>query len=56
MATRLTLWRELFTQQPRTLLENSDFTVTAFRYLSGVEAVRLDNARGHLVVLPGLDR
>ena len=54
MATRLTLWRELFTQQPRTLLENSDFTVTAFRYPSDVEAVRLENARGHLVVLPWL--
>ena len=54
MATRLTLWRELFSQQPRTLLANDDFTVTAFRYPSGVEAVRLENARGHLVVLPWL--
>lgn len=56
MATRLTLWRELFTQQPRTLLENSDFTVTAFRYPSGVEAVRLENARGHWSYCHGLDR
>lgn len=54
MTTRLTLWRELFTPQPRTLLANDDFTVSAFRYPSGVEALRLENGRGHLVVLPWL--
>ncbi|WES68466.1 aldose 1-epimerase family protein [Superficieibacter sp. HKU1] len=50
--TRLMLWRELFSEQPRTLLENTDFTVTAFRYASGVEGLRVANARGHLVILP----
>ena len=50
--TRLMLWRELFSEQPRTLLENADFTVTAFRYASGVEGLRVANARGHLVILP----
>lgn len=54
MATRLTLWRELFTTQPKTLLENSDFTVTAFRYASGVEGLKVANTRGHLVILPWL--
>lgn len=54
MTTRLTLWRELFTTQPRTLLANDEFTVSAFRYPSGVEALRLENGRGHLVVLPWL--
>ncbi|WP_312952301.1 aldose 1-epimerase family protein [Superficieibacter sp.] len=52
MTTRLTLWRELFSEQPRILLENDDFTVTAFRYASGVEGLRVANARGHLVILP----
>lgn len=52
MTTRLMLWRELFSEQPRTLLENADFTVTAFRYASGVEGLRVANARGHLVILP----
>jgi len=52
MTTRLTLWRELFSEQPRTLLENTDFTVTAFRYASGVEGMRIANSRGHLVILP----
>jgi hypothetical protein len=38
MTTRLPLWRQLFGEQPRTLLANDDFTVTAFRYTSGVGA------------------
>lgn len=54
MKTCLPLWRELFTAQPRTLLENADFTVSAFRYPSGVEGLRVANARGHLVILPWL--
>jgi hypothetical protein len=52
MATRLPLWRSLFTELPRILLENSDFTVTAFRYASGVEGLKVQNSRGHLVILP----
>lgn len=52
--TRITLWRTLFSEQPRTLLENDDFTVTAFRYASGVEGLRVQNTRGHLVILPWL--
>lgn len=52
MTTRLPLWRELFTQQPRILLESNDFTVTAFRYASGVQALRVQNSRGYLVILP----
>ncbi|WP_437887811.1 aldose 1-epimerase family protein [Phytobacter sp. V91] len=52
MATRIALWRTLFTEQPRTIVENSDFTVTAFRYASGVEGLKVENSRGHLVILP----
>ncbi|WLI78223.1 aldose 1-epimerase family protein [Kosakonia sp. H02] len=54
MATRFALQREGFTLQPQILLENSDFTVSAFRYPSGVEAVKLENDRGYLLVLPWL--
>lgn len=54
--TQLPLWRALFTEQPRTLLQNDDFTVTAFRYASGVEGLRVQNSRGHLVILPGWGR
>lgn len=52
MTTRITLWRELFSEQPRTLLENDDFTVTAFRYASSVEGLKIQNSRGYLVILP----
>ena len=52
MTTRITLWRELFAEHPRILLKNSDFTVTAFRYASGVEGLKIENSRGHLVILP----
>lgn len=52
--TQLPLWRALFTEQPRTVLQNDDFTVTAFRYASGVEGLRVQNRRGHLVILPWL--
>jgi len=52
--TKLPLWRALFTEQPRALLENNDFKVTAFRYASGVEGLRVQNSRGHLVILPWL--
>ncbi|RDU13057.1 DUF4432 domain-containing protein, partial [Citrobacter freundii] len=37
MTTRIPLGREVFAEHPRILLKNSDFTVTAFRYASGVE-------------------
>ncbi len=45
-----------FSEQPRILLENDDFTVTAFRYASGVEGLKIQNSRGHLVILPGWGR
>lgn len=41
MSTRIYLWRALFGEKPRILLENSDFTVTSFRYDSGVEGLKI---------------
>lgn len=41
-----------FGEKPRILLENSDFTVTSFRYDSGVEGLKIANSRGHLIILP----
>ncbi len=43
MSTRINLWRALFGEKPRILLENSDFTVTSFRYDSGVEGLNVTN-------------
>ena len=52
MKTRFTLWRELFTEHPRTLVQSGAFSVSAFRYASGVEGLKIENSRGHLIVLP----
>ncbi|WP_438288607.1 aldose 1-epimerase family protein [Edwardsiella tarda] len=52
MKSKIQLWRTLFSEQPRILLENDDFRVTALRYASGVEGVRVENGRGHLLILP----
>ena len=43
MSTRINLWRALFGEKPRILLENSDFTVTYFRYDSGGEGLKIGN-------------
>ena len=47
------LRRDDFRDTPR-MLYRTDATVTAFAYPSGVEALKLENRRGHLVVLPYL--
>lgn len=52
MTTRISLWRVGFSEGPRTVLENEDFKVSAFCYASGVEALRIQNSRGELVILP----
>ena len=52
MKTRLPLRREQFHETPSTLLHNDEFHVELFRYPAGVEAVRISNSRGSVIVLP----
>lgn len=52
MKTRLPLCREQFNATPATLLRNETFHVELFRYPAGVEAVRISNPRGTVIVLP----
>ncbi|WP_345827307.1 aldose 1-epimerase family protein [Pantoea sp. BRR-3P] len=52
MKTRLPLRREQFQETPSTLLRNETFHVELFRYPAGVEAVRISNPRGTVIVLP----
>lgn len=52
--TRVQLSRALFGERERTFLETGDITISLFRYETGIEAVRLANALGHVVVLPYL--
>ena len=52
MRTTLPLHPSLFGETPRTLLDNADVKVDLFRYPSGIEAVRMENRRGYVIVLP----
>jgi len=50
--TRVTLRPYFFDAGERTLVEHGALTATAFRFASGVCAVRLSNGEGNLVLLP----
>ncbi|MBN3830811.1 aldose 1-epimerase family protein [Burkholderia sp. Ac-20344] len=54
MRGEIELRRDDFRDTPHTLYRTDGLTVTAFAYPSGVEALKLENRRGHLVVLPYL--
>src|SRR5699024_2944353 len=53
-AVRIPLRRADFESAERVIVQTPDFEARAFRYASGVEALRLVNSRGHLVILPFL--
>jgi hypothetical protein len=46
------LQRDFFKENSRVIFRNNAFTVSVFRYSSGVEAIELTNPRGKMVVLP----
>ncbi len=50
--TLIRLRPEFFGPKERTFLQHGELSASLFRYDSGVEAVRLRNARGELVLLP----
>jgi len=50
--TVITLRPEFFGSKERTFIEHGELSASLFRYDSGVEAVRLRNARGEVVLLP----
>lgn len=52
MTTTIHLTHKLFANEPFTLAENKHFSVQSFKYPSGVEALKLSNSRGYLIVLP----
>jgi hypothetical protein len=51
---RIALQRGGFDEKEREVARFDDMSVTAFRYTTGVEALRLSNRRGQIVVLPYL--
>ena len=50
--TIVTLRPEFFGEKERTFIEHGELAASLFRYDSGVDAVRLRNARGEIVLLP----
>ncbi|WP_272535810.1 aldose 1-epimerase family protein [Providencia sp. PROV212] len=54
MNTIIPLHKRLFTEKPTLVLKNSQFSVSAFVYQSGVQGLRVENSQGHLTILPFL--
>src|SRR5450432_3981522 len=46
------LQRRFFGEKERIALHHAGLTASLFRYDTGIEAIRLSNARGHIIVLP----
>ena len=49
---RVYLKKEYFTEKETVLLENGDMRAVAFKYSTGVCAVRVENNRGYFIILP----
>lgn len=52
MATIFHLSPDFFTEKEKTLVEHGKLRVSAFRYASGVCALRIENALGQVIALP----
>ena len=49
---RIELYDQMFNEKERILCQFDAFSITTFRYESGVAALRVINARGEIIVLP----
>lgn len=49
---KIHLRKDFFTDARRALAEHGEFTAEAFRYSTGVEALRVSNSRGSFTILP----
>lgn len=52
MLNQIPLYRELFCEKERILFKSDGLEVTAFKYDTGVEALRIVNNKGYIIVLP----
>jgi len=52
LAIRIELYKTLFNEKEKSLCQFGEFSVTAFRFESGVDALRIKNSRGEIVLLP----
>jgi hypothetical protein len=46
------LYKELFTRETKMLVDTNGVKVSAFKYNSGVAALKIENSQGYLIVLP----
>jgi len=51
-ATLIKVRKDFFAEIPYEIFKNDHFRVELFRYRTGIEAIRVSNRRGHLVILP----
>lgn len=49
---RIYLKREFFSDREHVLVENGNMKATAFRYSTGVEALKVENSKGYFIILP----
>ena len=49
---KINLKKSFFTEKEYTLAQHGCFTVTAFKYPTGVEALKVANDRGYFIILP----
>lgn len=52
MKSFIYLCKEQFSEKERIIFKNEKFTVTGFKYSSGIEAIKLTNSKGFVIVLP----
>lgn len=52
MNMRINLYSEQFNEREKVLFESGEFTVTTFKYSTGIEAVTLKNSKGYVTILP----
>jgi len=49
---KFNLRKEFFADREFTLIENNGMKATAFKYSTGVEALKIENSRGYFIILP----
>ncbi|OOS00663.1 DUF4432 domain-containing protein [Canicola haemoglobinophilus] len=52
MSATIYLSKQQFTETEQVIIANNQFKVSAFKYSSGIEGLRLTNSKGMLVILP----
>lgn len=52
MTAKIMLFREQFSRHEQEIYHSDHFTVTSFKYASGIEALKMTNSRGYVTLLP----